>query len=92
MYFFLFYSFQNSLSQYDRGKLSVMGYLPLIRDYITHMHGLPVYVKEGLLFARDLSLENSAKFLLMFSIDFTSLSVLLLFPLLITFFVFMHGF
>ena len=69
-----------------------MGYLPLIRDYITHMHGLPVYVKEGLLFARDLSLENSARFLLMFSIDFTSLSVLLLFPLLITFFVFMHGF
>ena len=75
MYFFLFYSFRNSLSQYDRGKLSVMRYLPLIReDYITHMHGLPVYVKEGLLFARDLSLENSAKFLLMFSIDFTSLS------------------
>ena len=24
------------------------------------MHGLPVYVKEGLLFARDLSPENSA--------------------------------
>ena len=31
-------------------------------------------------------------FLLMFSISFTSLSVLLLFPLLITFFVVMHGF
>ena len=27
---------------------------------ITHMHGLAVYVKEGLPFARDLSLENSA--------------------------------
>ena len=26
----------------------------------THMHGLAVYVKEGLPFARDLSLENSA--------------------------------
>ena len=26
----------------------------------THMHGLEVYVKEGLAFARDLSLENSA--------------------------------
>ena len=36
-------------------------YLPLIRkDSVTHMHGLAVYVKEGLLFARDLSLENSA--------------------------------
>ena len=37
------------------------GYLPLIRkDSSTHMHGLAVYVKEGLPFARDLSLENSA--------------------------------
>ena len=37
------------------------GYLPLIRkDSGTHMHGLAVYVKEGLPFARDLSLENSA--------------------------------
>ena len=37
------------------------GYLPLIRkDYITRMHGLAVYVKEGLPFAWDLSLEKSA--------------------------------
>ena len=37
------------------------GYLPLIRkDSSTHMHGLVVYVKEGLPFAWDLSLENSA--------------------------------
>ena len=37
------------------------GYLPLIRkDSSTHMHGLAVYVKEGLSFARDLSLEHSA--------------------------------
>ena len=37
------------------------GYLPLIRkDSSTHMYGLPVYVKEGLTFARNLSLENSA--------------------------------
>ena len=35
-------------------------YLPLIRkDSGTHMDGLAVYVKEGLPFARDLSLENS---------------------------------
>ena len=36
-------------------------YLPLIRKgSSTHMHGLAVYVQEGLPFARDLSLENSA--------------------------------
>ena len=36
------------------------GYLPLIRkDSGTHIHGLTVYVKEGLPFAQDLSLENS---------------------------------
>ena len=45
----------------DSGNFSVRGYLPLIRkDSSTHMHGLTVYVKEGLPFARDLSLENSA--------------------------------
>ena len=37
------------------------GYLPLIqKDSSTHMHGLTVYVKEGISFARDLSLESSA--------------------------------
>ena len=36
-------------------------YLPLIqKDSSTHMHGLAVYVKEGLPFAHVLSLENSA--------------------------------
>ena len=45
----------------DSGNFSVRGYLPLIRkDYGTHMHGLAVYVKEGLPLAWDLSLENSA--------------------------------
>ena len=45
----------------DSGNFSVRGYLPLIRkDSSTQMHGLAVYVKEGLPFARDLSLENSA--------------------------------
>ena len=45
----------------DSGNFSVRGYLPLIRkDSSTHMHGLAVYVKEGLPFARDLSLEHSA--------------------------------
>ena len=41
-------------------NFSLRGYLSLIRkDSITHMHGLAVYVKEGLSFAHDLSLENS---------------------------------
>ena len=45
----------------DSGNFSVRGYLPLIRkNSSTHMHGLAVYVKEGLPFARDLSLGNSA--------------------------------
>ena len=45
----------------DPGNFSVRGYLPLIRTHtVTHMHGLAVYVKEGLPFARDLSLENES--------------------------------
>ena len=45
----------------DSGNFSVRGYLPLIwKDSSTHMHGLAVYVKEGLPFAQDVSLENSA--------------------------------
>ena len=43
------------------GNFSVRGYLPLIqKDSTTHMHDLAVYMKEGLPFTRDLSLENSA--------------------------------
>ena len=42
----------------DSGNFSVRGYLPLIqKDSGTHMHGLAVYVKEGLPFAWDLSLQ-----------------------------------
>ena len=45
----------------DSGNFSVRGYLPLIqKDSSTHMHGLAVYVKEGLPFLWNLSLENSA--------------------------------
>ena len=72
--------------------ISLRGYLRLISmDSTTHMHGLAVYVKERLPFAWNLSLENSG-FLLMFSANFSLLSVLLLFPLLITFFVLIHSF
>ena len=53
----------------DSGNFSVGDCLPLIRkDSITHMHGLAVYVKEGLPFARDLSLENSTDSYLCFRI------------------------
>ena len=46
---------------HDFGNFSVRGYLPLVgKDSSTHMHDLSVYMKEGLPFAKDLSLENSA--------------------------------
>ena len=45
----------------DSGSFSVRGYLSLIRkDSSTHMHGLPIYTKDGLLFVRDFSLEKLA--------------------------------
>ena len=45
----------------DSGNFSVRGYLPLIqKDSNSHMHGLAVYVKKGIPFAWDLSLEYSA--------------------------------
>ena len=60
------------------------GYLPLIRkDSSTHMHVLTVYVKQGLPFARDLSLENSAdsylcfRLALLHSMSFSSINKLL---------------
>ena len=41
--------------------ISLWGYLPLIlKDSSTHVHVLVAYVKEGLPFAQDISLENSA--------------------------------
>ena len=53
----------------DSGNFSVTCYLPLIqKDSSTHMHGLAVYVKEGLPFARNLSLENSADSYLCFQL------------------------
>ena len=44
----------------NSSNFSVRGCLPLIwKDSLIHMHGLAVYVKEGLTFTWDLSLENS---------------------------------
>ena len=70
----------------DSGNFFMRGYLPLIqKDSSTHMHDLAVYVKEGL------PSRKLCRFLLMFLTGFTSLSVLLLFLLSITFFVFVHS-
>ena len=53
----------------DSGNFSVRGYLPLVRkDSTTHMYGLAVCLKEGLPFARDLSLEDSAHSFLYFQL------------------------
>ena len=77
----------------DSGKFSVRGYLPLIRkDSTIHMHGLTVYVKEGLPFAGDLSLENSANSYLCFQLALLHSVSYFFFPPWITFFVFVHGF
>ena len=84
----------------DSENFSVRGYLPLIwEDSSTHMHGLTVYVKGGLPFAQDfclltfvlLPLENSADSYYVFDWLYFY-CVLLLFPLSITFFVFVNGF
>ena len=76
----------------DFSNFYVRVYCPVIeKDSFTHIHGLSVYIKKLLRFAWDLSLGNSADSYL-FLTCFTSFSVLLLFPLLITVFVFMHSF
>ena len=51
----------------DSGNLSVSSYLLLIwKNSTTHMHGLAIYVKEGLPFAQDLTLEKPANVYLRF--------------------------
>ena len=47
----------------ESSNFSVKGYLSLIRkDSVIHMHGLTVYLKDGLPFTYKLSLENSEDF------------------------------
>ena len=77
----------------DSGNFYVRPYLSLIqKDLGTHMHGLKVNVKEGLPFRTELISRKLCRFLLMFLTCFTSLSVLLLFPLMIIFFLFVNTF
>ena len=74
----------------DSGNFSVRDYFPLNqKDSTTHAWSCSSW--EGRTsFCTRLTLESS--YLCMFSNDFTSLSVLLLFPLSITFLAFMHSF
>ena len=68
-------------------------YLPLIqKGSVIHMHGLAIYVKEGLSFTGELSLGKLCGFLFMFFTGFTLFSVLILFPLSMMFSVFINGF
>ena len=78
----------------NSGNFSVRGYLPLIRkDSITHSYAWSGSLCEGRTSSSmGLISKNPCKFLVLFSIFFTSFSVLLLFLLSITFFVFVHGF
>ena len=60
----------NLCDSIDSGNFFVTGYLHLIRkDSSTHMHGLTVYVKEGLPFRYDIHLENSTDSYLCFWLD-----------------------
>ena len=53
----------------DSGNFSVRVCLPLIwKDSVSHMHGLIVYVKEGLSFTWDVSLEKFADSFLCFQL------------------------
>ena len=81
-------NFDNSI---DSGCFCKKGYLPLIqKGSVTFTCSLTVYVKDGLLFAQDLSLENSAG---SYVFDWLNLfQSLLVFPPSITIFAFMHGF
>ena len=76
----------------DSDNFSARSYHSIIgMNSFTHMHGLTVYVKEGLPFAWDLCLENSQNSYFCLT-GFSSFSVLVLFPLSISFFIFMLGF
>ena len=75
----------------NSGNFSMRDYLPLIqKDSVTHIHGLTVYVKEGLPFAQDLSLENSVDSYICFRLALPHSVSYFFSPLLITFFIFIH--
>ena len=74
------------------GNFSVTGYLPLTKDSIAHMQWSCSLRERRTSFYMGIVSRKPYRFLLMFSTGFTSISVLLLFPLSMTFFDFMHSF
>ena len=80
------------LALIDSDKFSVRGYLPLIqKDSTTHLWSRSL-CKRRTYFSTGLTSRKLCRFLLMFLTGFTCLIVLLLLPLSIIFFVFVHGF
>ena len=76
----------------DSDNFSVRGYLPLIqKDYYSYAWASSSCEKR-IYFSTGLISRKLCGILLKFSTSFPSLSVFLLFPLSITFFVVMHGF
>ena len=76
----------------DSGNFSVRVYLPLVqKNSSTHMHCYSLCQRRTS-FCMGFISKKLCKFSLMFLAGFTSLIVLLLLSLLITFFVFGHGF
>ena len=76
----------------DSGDFSVRRYLPLIRKDSNIQAWSRSLCERRTSFCAGLISRKLCRFLFMFSLGFTSLSVLLLFPLSITFFSFVHGF
>ena len=76
---FLLYICETNLDDsIEFGNFSVRGYLPLIwKDSCYRYAWSAVYVKKGLPFARDLSLENSADSNLRFWLAFSPINHLL---------------
>ena len=77
----------NLYDSIDSGNFSVRGYLPL--TFLAWSRSL---CEGRSSFCTGLNSRKFCRFLLIFSTGFTSFLVLFLFPLSITFFVFMHGF
>ena len=76
----------------DSCNFSVRGYLSLIRkDSRTHAWSR-ILCEGRTCFYKAVISRKPCRFLLKFSTGYTSLSVLLLFPLSITYFVFVHDF
>ena len=77
----------------DSGNFSVRGYLPFIQKKMYYSYAWSCCLCERTTsFCFGLVSRKLCRFSLMFLTGFTLLTVLLLFPLSITFFIIMHGF